>query len=81
MRLSGDLMGNRNSLIYSNSLNISSKIWGRYLNVNFPVNIRKINNKIDLRNIGVKARNKNHLKVVVKQVVQAAYSNISIRQQ
>ena len=43
--------------------------------------IGEIKSKIDLRNIEMKARNKNRWKDVVKQVVQAAYSNTSIRQQ
>ena len=43
--------------------------------------IREIKSEIDLHNIGIKARNKKHWKVVVKQVVQTAYSNTSIRQQ
>ena len=45
------------------------------------ISIREIKSETDLHNIGIKARNKKHWKVVVKQVVQAAYSNTSIRQQ
>ena len=43
--------------------------------------IGKMKSEIDLHNIGIKARNENHWKVVVKKVVQAVYSNTSIRQQ
>ena len=43
--------------------------------------IREIKSEIDLHKIGIKATNKKHRKVVVKQVVQAAYSNTSIHQQ
>ena len=43
--------------------------------------IREIKSEIDLHKIGIKARNKKHWKVIVKQVVQAAYSNTSIHQQ
>ena len=43
--------------------------------------IREIKSEIDLHKIGIKARNKKHWKVTVKQVVQAAYSNTSIHQQ
>ena len=48
---------------------------------NSSFSIREIESEIDLHNIGIKARSKKHWKVVVKQVVQAAYSNTSIRQQ
>ena len=48
---------------------------------NPSLSIREIESEIDLHNIGIKARNKKHWKVVVKQVVQAAYSDTSIRQQ
>ena len=41
--------------------------------------IGEIKFEIDLNKIGIKARNKNHWKVVVKQVVQAAYSNTATR--
>ena len=43
--------------------------------------IGEIKSEIDLRNIEMEARNKNRWKDVVKQVVQAACSNTSIRQQ
>ena len=39
--------------------------------------IREIKSEIAIHNIGVKARNKKHWKVVVNQMVQAAYSNTS----
>ena len=42
---------------------------------------REIKSESDLHNTGVKAKNKKHWKVVVKEVVQAAYSNTSIHQQ
>ena len=48
---------------------------------NLSFSIGETKSEIDHHNIGIKARNKNHWKVVVKQVVQAAYSNTSIRQQ
>ena len=41
--------------------------------------IGEIKSETDLHNIGLKARNKNHWKFIVKQVFQAAYSNRSIR--
>ena len=36
--------------------------------------IRKFENEIDLHNLGVKARQKNHWRMIVKEVVNAAYS-------
>ena len=49
--------------------------------INPSFSIGEIKSQIDLHSIGIKARNKNHWKVVVKQVVQAACFNASIRQQ
>ena len=42
---------------------------------------REIKFEIVFPNVGVKARKKNHWKVVLKQVVQATYSSTSILQQ
>ena len=41
----------------------------------------EIKSEIDLHNTEIKARNKTHWNIIVKQVVQAAYSNTSIHQQ
>ena len=48
---------------------------------NPSLRVREIMSEIDLHNIAVKGRNKHHWKVVMKQVVQAAYSSTSIPQQ
>ena len=48
---------------------------------NASFGIVEIKSEIDLLNVGIKPSNKNHWKFVVKQVVQAAYFNTSIRQQ
>ena len=48
--------------------------------VNNPsFSIEEIKSEINVHNIGMKARNKKNWKVVVKKVVQAAYSNTSIK--
>ena len=47
---------------------------------NRSFSIREIKSEIDLCNIAKQGRNKKHWNVFVKQVVQAAYSNTSIRQ-
>ena len=50
------------------------------LNQNPQFGIKELITNVDLHNIGVKARNRNHWKNVVKQVVQSAYSNTSQNQ-
>ena len=40
----------------------------------------EIKSKNDLHNVGIKARNKSHWKLVLKQAVQATYSNIPTHQ-